>query len=100
MCSDGTAAGTERRFGEVTVIEDLHRCFIKEVAYVKNMSAELNSVLSGVRTVVTYVEVTVLISRSSSLLFCNMEADHKQLLRHEIRWFLRGKFCCECLNLE
>nr|XP_025842280.1 SCAN domain-containing protein 3 [Vulpes vulpes] len=99
VCSDGAASMTGTHSEVVTQIKELApeckitHCFIhRESLAMKNISAELNSVLTDTVKIVNYVKSNALNSRLFSLLCDNMEADHKQLLLHaEIRWLSRGK---------
>ena len=84
MCTDGTAAMTGRRSGVVDKIKDLTpeckliHCFIhRESLASKQMSTELNNVLSEVVKIVNYVKTNALNSRLFAALCDKMGAEHK-----------------------
>ena len=108
VCSDGAASMIGRHSGVTTKIKELApeckstHCFLhRESLATKKMSAELNSVLTEVVTIVNYVKSCALNSRLFTQLCDNMGFEHDPVLLHaEIRWLSRGKVLTRVFELR
>jgi hypothetical protein len=108
VCTDGAAAMTGRRSGVVTKIKELapeckltHCVIHRESLATKQMSTELNNVLSEVVKIVNHVKANALNSRLFAALCDGMGAEHKQLLLHaDVRWLSRGKVLSRVFELR
>ncbi|KAF2359620.1 hypothetical protein FHG87_009624 [Trinorchestia longiramus] len=110
VCTDGAAAMIARHSGVVTQIKAFApeckstHCFLhRESLATKEMSSELNSILSEVVKTVNHVKANALNSRLFTAMCDDMGADHKQLQLHADARHAIGegeKFCQEYLSLE